>query len=375
MAVDIETVVQGLIEANQFTEQANGPQLQFGIKSRAYLGATILPEKQVSVNSYEETGIRYRSIVANDGTRYSPVQIRSGIMVGSMQVNLGHQDTGSQFTANDYDTFRRLLAEARDTQATETMQAVAGLMRWTQTQLITPMVEKIEMARWQALALAQVVRVGDGNFRETVQLSNPVNHRIASSNWTSVAVDPYDNIIERVGFLRGKGYTVSRIITSFPVMQKLLNHPKILARLGVISIAFGVTAGVKGFVTQQNLNDYLGQDNLPPIETYDLQYQTETGSQYFLPRQTMVFICTTGRDEEVILGVDQTPIILRDTLGYVGVGVAAGQSGPGRVVKVESFDRKPPRLEGEIWQASFPVITEPESIATLTDIPVTPGYS
>ena len=77
-------------------------------------------------------------------------------------------------------------------------------------------------------------------------------------------------------------------------------------------------------------------------------------------------LATTGRDATLDLGDSEQ--LLTDTLGYTAIGRAAGQAQPGRVVRMEAFDNKPPRIEGEAWQTSLPVITEPEAIGVIAAI-------
>ena len=60
--------------------------------------------------------------------------------------------------------------------------------------------------------------------------------------------------------------------------------------------------------------------------------------------------------------------LVENTIGYVGVGRAVGQRAPGRVVRVEAFNNKPPRIEAEGWQTTLPVIADPESIAVIKGI-------
>jgi hypothetical protein len=61
--------------------------------------------------------------------------------------------------------------------------------------------------------------------------------------------------------------------------------------------------------------------------------------------------------------------VVGDTLGYTAIGRAAGQSNSGRVIKVRPVpDKKPPRVEGEGWQASFPVLADPEAVTVITGI-------
>jgi hypothetical protein len=135
-------------------------------------------------------------------------------------------------------------------------------------------------------------------------------------------------------------------------------------RVGVQTYGSDVAVGR---ATRDAMNAVLETDGLPPIETYDLQYRTQSGTGYFLPRDVMVLLGTTGRDETFDLGDDEQ-MVMADVLGYTAIGRAAGQSGPGRVIRAEAFEDKPPRIEAEGWQAALPVITSPEAIAVIHTI-------
>jgi hypothetical protein len=41
---------------------------------------------------------------------------------------------------------------------------------------------------------------------------------------------------------------------------------------------------------------------------------------------------------------------------------------PQRRTKVTSFDDKPPRVEGQAWSTTFPVVTDPEAIFVIKAI-------
>ena len=90
---------------------ASNPLAQFG-RRRQYLGATLLPERLVPENNYTEEAIRYKTVIANAATRYSPAQLKGGEIVGSFDVVLGHSDIARQFTGRDYDALLRYLKDA-----------------------------------------------------------------------------------------------------------------------------------------------------------------------------------------------------------------------------------------------------------------------
>jgi hypothetical protein len=361
--MDIAALVYQLMTDGTVRTLAVNPAAQFGIQPRAYVGASLLPERTVEDNAYREEAIRYRTVIANDGTRYSPAQKKGANIVGSFLVELGNSDIATEFTARDYDALLRMLGRSLS------MDAAAQLTQWLERTVNMALIEKNELQRWQAIVDASVVRSGDNGYTETVTYSNPANHRAnAGGTWSSDAYDPFTDILAMADLLESKGYTVGRIITGRTVLSILAGNDKVKARTGVATLsASGQIQATAGRASRDAINMALERDGLPPIETYDLQYRTQTGTGYFLSRAAFVMVATTGRDETIDYG-DSEDLTVNDTLGYTGVGRAAGQATPGRVVRMEAKQDKPPRIEAEGWQTSLPVITEPEAIAVLKSI-------
>jgi hypothetical protein len=359
---DLYSLVNDLMEDGTVARIAMNPAAQFGMESRRYLGAELLPERPVEENAYREDAVKYRTVIANDGTRYSPAQKKGNEMVGSFLVELGDQDIANELTGRAYDILVRLLGR------NATQEAVAQVINFVDRTALG-LVEKTELQRWQALVDASVVRTGDNGYAETVSYSNPANHRAAAGGtWSSDAYDPFTDILAMADLLQGKGFTVNRIITSRTVLSILAGNDKVKARTGLPVVNVNGTIGVSiARATQDAISLALSRDGLPPIETYDLQYRTQTGTGYFLSRAAFVMVATTGRDETIDLG-DTAPAIMRDTLGYTAIGRAVGQAAPGRVVRSQAFSDKPPRIVCEAWQTSLPVILEPEAIAVIHTI-------
>jgi hypothetical protein len=286
-------------------------------------------------------------------------------------VALAESDIGTQFTGADYDALLRILQKAG--QGDIPMAAATQVLNWVDRGLVRPLQIKNEKMRWEAIEKAQVVRTGDGGFEETIDYSNPSGHRIAvGGDWFDNAYDPYPDIIDMVEFLRGKGYTVSNIIAGTRVVNALLSNANMKERVGIVSVQLGTVINLPGRLSREALSSIMAGDNLPPITIYDAQYRDQAGTNYYLSRNAMVFLCTTGRDEAIDFG-DENPLVLQNTLGYLGVGRPVGQQDSGRVVKVRvEDDSKPPRIEGEAWQTSLPVILEPEAIGVLKDIDPAP---
>ena len=127
--------------------------------------------------------------------------------------------------------------------------------------------------------------------------------------------------------------------------------------------------GSENRLTLSALNAFFAENELPPVEKYDKTYNVQNAaSRHFLKRDVWVMIGETDSSEEIPVE-DGDPLIIANTLGYVGVGINAGYDTPGRMVKTEAFDGKAPHIDGEAWQESFPVNQNPEAVEVLTDIP------
>jgi hypothetical protein len=367
--MDLKTLIERMRREQQFLRVVNNPMAQFGPPERPLLGATILPERAVRQNEFTETAIRYRTQVANDGTRYSPVQKKRGILTGTMLVQMGHSDIGSEFTSSDYDAFLEVLSLANG-QAGDamTMEAMTRLLNWFDLTIRRPLDVRNEIQRWEAMVDASVVRRGDGGFRETVAFSNPSGHRFnASVVWSNNANDPMDDIHAAAKILEDKGYILGRIITSNNVVSKLRGNAKMKERVGKIVVAAGAAFGIPGRISKSDLGDIMTDEGLPVIEQYDEQYQTATGTGRYLKNDVVVMIAATGRDV-TLQNPDGNPLVLQNTLGYQAIGRAAGQPSAGRAYSVEAYGNKPPRIESEGWQAAFPVILDPEGIVVIKSI-------
>lgn len=337
---------------------------QFGRASRRYLGASILPERNVDKNAYREEAIRFRTVIAPDGTRYSAVQKRGGDLFASFLVELGHSDIGAEINGQEYDA---LVAYLNNNMS---MEAAASMTRWLDTRVNMALIENCERQRWEALVDASVVRVGDNNYQETVTYANPAGHRAAqSAAWSTDSTDIFDNIQTMAQVLTDKGYTVGRMITSRRVVSIMAQNNTIKTRGGVAVVnSSGQITSASGRVTLETINQMMASDGLPPIETYDLQFRTQTGTKRFLKNDVFVMLATTPQSQDLDLGDAESLFNFGSVLGYHAIGTPVGQATPGRVIRMEAFSNKPPRIEAEGWMAHLPVIQEPEGIAVITGI-------
>lgn len=346
-----------------FATIAANPLAQFGTPARRYLGAELLPEQTVRKNAFTERGISFRTIIANSGARHAPSQRKDGAMVGSMDVRTGNSDIKSVLDSEEYDALVDMLNLDND------MSAVAQMTSFVDTTVNLALVELNEAQRWQAIVNAQVIRTGDNGYTEQVNYPTFAGLRATvAGQWSNVAYDPMADIMTIVRNMRIRGRKITRVIMAESDREILMSNPKIQARLGYAVVGTtGQIQGQPGFVTPEGLDRYFLSQSLPAIETYDLQYHTSIGAGYFLPRGSMVFCSTTARDAQIDLGLSEL-MPLYNTLGYLAVGRAVGQSAPGRVIQVKYMDDKPPRLVAEGWQESIVVLTEPDAIGVLNGI-------
>lgn len=366
--MDLMTFISRIKSGDMLQAMALDPRTQFGVQPRPYLGPTVLPEVVVEENMYKEQAIRYRTVIANDGSRYSPVQLKdSGELIGEFSVELGHQDIGRELTGRDYDALVQFLRRAGDAATNPPMDAVAQMINWVDHTILRALIELNEKQRWDAIVNASVVRLGDNGYRETIAYPNPAGHRAAAAGvWSNDAYDPFNDISGMIDMLSDKGYYVNRLISSRRVTRILARNTNIAGRAGRTIVLGGGATTYVGRANAGDINDMFIAEGIPAIEEYDLRYNTTTGSARFIPDTCMIFLCTTGRDMTIDWG-EQT-MFLADTFGYHAIGRAVGQSDSGRVIKMWAHDDKPPRIRAEGWQASLPVLTEPEAIAVITGI-------
>ncbi len=362
---DISSLLRDLRRDGTLNLVSNNVLSQFGTANRQRLGARLLPVRQVPFNQFTEDQVRYRSVIANAGTRYSPVQLKGGALIGSFDVKLAEQDIGSQLTSRDFDALRSFLGRGA------TVQAMASLVNFLDTTIVRPLDDWNERAIWQAIVSALVQLRGDNEYTEDVAYSNPAGHRAAAGGtWSNDSYDPMNDIYAQANLLASKGFEVASMYSSRNVASILGGNALIAARANSrLTVTTGGQIGsITGRATLAAINAIMGADGLPPIQLYDLTYQTSTTTGRFLPNNVLVLIGRTGDSAEIAVpGADDLEE-LDNVLGYMAVGTAAGQDTPGRVVEVEAFSRKPPRVEFEGWQTGLPVITQPEAIAVITGI-------
>jgi hypothetical protein len=362
---DINQLISQMTQNGSITRIARNRLAQFGTRTRRLIGAEIMPAQDVDENQYTDDTVKYRTVVANSGTRYSPVQLKQGVLSGSVDVKVFDTDIGSELTSRDYEALLRYLGR------NDSLEAIANVTNFLDTTVNQSLEELREVYRWQAIEKALVQRRGHNGFRDDIPYSNPSGHRaVAAAAWSNNATDIMADVFNRVQLLADKGFQVSRIFTSRKVAGIMGLNAIMRSRTGKISINVGGGLVVQGGrASLQEINAAFSAEGLPQVELYDLIYRTQSGTSRFISDDCMIFVGTTGRDASIDLGDAATPAeILPDTLGYLAVGKGTGQPTPGRVIQAKFKDNRPPRVEAEGWEAISPVILEPEAIAVISGI-------
>lgn len=359
--MDLYQLLESMREDGTLDTLMNDPLLQFGPVGQ-YLGATLLPERMVPLNSYEESSIRWKRVVANSGERHSPAQIRrGGHMVGSFQVQTGSSDIAAVFDANDHDAIINLLERNQD------FEAAGFLANWIANMVTEPLRILIEKERWQAIIDAKVVRTGDNGYYREIDYPNPAGHRFtAAETWLDDSHDPFDDLFAGADLLNDAGHTVNRIIMRSATARRMARHPLVRSRVGNITVNAAGDAFQGRNASRAQINAYLGEEGLPGIEVYDGTYETEEATYHFIPEGVVVMVSTTDLDETITGPPEAEDVYLPNTLGYVAIGRPSGEDAPGRASVIEVSDRKPRTITAEAWQETLPVITRPASIAVIS---------
>ena len=364
------------------------PMAQFGSANKPYVGATLLPEVIKTRNQYTETQIRYRTILANSGTSYSPAVMNpGGRIVGSFDVKFGNTNQKDAIDPATYEAVMDLLMQSGDVAKLD-MQSMTQVLNWYETSITGPVMELNEKQRWDAIVEAKVMRVGANGLSEQVDYSNPAGHRVNVSGgsvanpagWheTDGTYDPFLDFFAGLRLLASKGYTVKRMISSFEPWYTFARNSAINTRFSGISInVSGNLARTEQVASRDRINSELGSNGLPQWEVYDRTFNfrnptdpSDLQSGRFLGERTdgagtyfpVVLAATTGRNEIVELTAEQEPIRLEDTLGYFGIGRVIGQPVTGRIINTTVATMHPGGLEAECIQEGLPVIAEPEAL-------------
>jgi hypothetical protein len=380
MAKGLLTIANELKADGKFAQVMRNPLAQLGTLSQlnlnqTMLGARYLPEETRRKNEYKEKSVRYRTTIATDGTPYSRPQRTGTALVGDMSVVLGHHDILTELNAQEIEAIEDLIATNEETRGAARAEIMAQqqLLNWIDFSVNASLKIKQEKQRWDAIVSASVTRAFPNGTSESVSFPNPAGHRFnAGGTWSSDAYDPFDDIVAGCNLLWGKGFNIDAMITSTPVVSTMALNEKVRTRASYLSMSGGsvIANSIAGYgladVNAAVRRSSSSTQTLPEIQTYDLQYPTQTGTAYFLPRNCFVIIGSTGEQREIL--VEERIFPLYNTLGYYAIGRVEGYKNTGPIVQVETFDKKPVRIEAEGYVTGFPVITNPEAIVVIQGI-------
>lgn len=369
-----------LQEDRYFERIALNPQAQFGSEDQPILGATILPERLVEQNSFEETQVRYRVQPALDNNRYSPTQKQAnGHLIGSFRVDLGHTDTQKEFTGKDHDDLIKLLARDSDE------EAMMRVIRWTDNELVRPHTIKNEIQRWQALLKAEVVRRTNDGQMEPIAYYRPDSHYVevasgttgAPQGWYNNTYDPFDDIELGVETLEGLGYAVTAAYSTGYLARVLRRNAKVIGRSTSITVdANGQIMSTTNRVSNAVLDEVMLDESYPAITRYNGGYESPSGFQRYMQvdpdADYLLLVGSTQRRYELAtdyVGVTGTDvgeftdgaIVLDNTLGYYAVGRNVGFATSGRTIHTWPQEKKPKGMGGESYQTGLPVIGDPQA--------------
>lgn len=365
---DINTLLLQLQDKGAFDELANNPSLQFSADDQEFLFSQLLPERLVSQNEFKESGIRFKTYMANDSTRYSPPVKRGNAFLSSTVVSLADSDIAAELTMQAYESFIRTLQASP-------MQAIANLLRFFETGVAMPLSILREKYRADIFDKGYIERKGANQFYELVKVPEIPGHRITVLDWA----DPTTSILTELKsikrMLANKGYRVNQMITTSEILEDYLVPNEEIKQYGLMVINSAPGAGLQQAISlptmseQQIVLSALAANSLPAPTIYDHGYDTlgqdndDIGYKKFLNNK-IILVASTGREQDVALGDNQN-LVLPNTLGYTAIGLATGQLQPGVRTKVENFDGKDARIEAYGWQTSFPVLQDPEAFVVI----------
>lgn len=372
---DIAGLVTYLENRGDFNRNANNLLSAWGPQSRPLISAQFLPPRLVQLNENTVADLRFRTVAAQDIARNAPAPLLDGgEMVGSIRYKLGDSALARQLTPADYDAVMVYLNR------TMTMPAAARLLGIFDTLIVQSMTEHDELASCDAIVSGGYSRRGNNGYFEYINGPELDNHRVVmAEDWSDPTVNPWVYILARIEVLTDAGYELSgiRSILTNEVRTILKENPFTALRVGKANLVLNSDGTIRaqsipGVITDDELDAaFTGLKVQTPL-TQDLRIATRTGQKRAFQEGALAFIASTGQTEQVIYNQDDpkaVPLEVADTIGFTGIGKAAGQGTPGRRTATRVFaNQSDARVEFEGWQCTGPVINQPQAISVATGI-------
>lgn len=371
---DIGALCNFLVNRGDFNSNLNNLLAQWGPQNRVLRSANFLPPRLITLNEDTIDRVNWRSVAAQDTSRHSPAPLLDGgEMFGSIRYKLQDSKLARQLTPADYDGIVAYLRRSMP------MEAAAKLMGLFDSLIIQALAEHDELANCDAIVTGGYARRGNNGYFEYTKGPDLENHRVVmGEDWSDPTVNPWLYIITRIAVLTNKGFEKSgiRSMTTDQVRTILKNNPFTAIRAGKSNLVTNSDGTIRaqtidGLITDDELDNIFKSLGVQVPLTHDLRIPTRTGERRAFKEGALAFIAATGQTEEVIYNQEAgtVPLVVDDTIGFNGIGVANGQSEPGRRSATRVFDNQSDaRVEFEGWQTTGPVINVPEAVSVATSI-------
>ena len=376
---DLASLLAFLIANRYYSLISSNLLSQWGPPGRALLGAEFMPPRVMEGISQDNTGeierVHFYTVAAKDKTRHSAApKVDGGQFFGSIRYKLGDSALLLEFDSSRYDALMRYL------NTNQGMQAVASLEGFADTGVMQGLVEHDEFKIWESLTSGGYGRFGDNGYVELVNGPDLSGQFLdVADDWTNPAINPWPTVEARIQRLVNLGYEKNgiRVVFTDQVRQILKSNPFTAIKAGkgiLVTNGTGqiVTQPISGIVDDADIDNIFRNLGVQAPRSYDLRGFTPGHVQRrFYAEGGMTFVASTGVTEEVRWNVDNPADvrIVTDIVGVLGLGRANGQPASGRQVRMRSFlDQTDARLEGEGWQATGPILMQPQAVCGLKGI-------
>lgn len=381
--------IAALKDSEDAMKLINDPFVSLGPPNSRYLGPLYLPEQIRGQNSYDEFDLRFQGVpVARDSSRYSvPTLTSSGILMSESSVAFGHAETSTQMRPDEIDRLNEYLRSLDPNTSIESSEAMMTMLRWIDTALLRPHLDKIEIQRWQALVKGVVKRTSVNGTQEDIVFDRPTNHvkvyasgTVASPSGFWAVDDATFDILDVFYDVRDTfediGYTISSIVCGRTIARQMTRH-KSVEDQNIGSNLVVENGSVVAYEMSEESLEYDSLGGLLPRKGFPSLSIYKKGHLYLDPtsrtiktrrfldfkddKDYIIFFANTNREQEILLPEEES-IILPNTLGYYGVGTCATYGQPGRQLMTELSERHPRTIYGEAVASGFPVIQNPDAV-------------
>lgn len=379
----IQSFVEDILDSGRIQPMIRDPRMQFldPNSGRQFLGASLFPRQIKDKNEYTESSVQLMIFPARDGSVYSPPIHETGFAQASGIVRLGHVMTGASLSGDDYEQIRRYFG------INESL-GQQQLLNWLTQVTAGALAIKGEIQSMDLLQDGQVSVILNG-ITHNVNYGFPSENRFnATGDWNAKTDgvsdhDPFEDLQLAYKLLNDNGFDVHRQITSTAVASVMAANTKVRNYAGYLNLSGGVVQNQQpitfnnlGMVNEAMLRGTRSSGTIPPMETYDLNYNipdagTDTAAQpslskrrkYFLKRNVVVVIGKTNQDYPILSEDAINTKILgtqKDALGYTGMGRVPTYDESGIISKVWTSDSKKDKLNSvnaEAYAQCAPVMT------------------